>query len=433
MSLSRAVTLLKYNQKKRARRLEESIDDSYERRSGERMRRRRAVIQDLTVDVVEHNIGSMTEICSFCAAHFLAEEKNSSGKYNKCCHDGKVPSMWLYERMMQKPYKEVINYTQTLDKFVQSCAYISTGANDRPIDCDLSNFKQMIVGSTLISANSICWTINTVIGKPDIMPLTVPSYGNLVLNLTIDETEFPFFLHPPLAKISIHNPNQIINPFFSGSTMFLNSRNKFILKKVVKNLLPPPYKTQCVDYLKRWKENGGIGATNNKECMDECKIRLSLKRFGCVIDELSQIPNQELPCSVVGLLVKQTFNKTDELEAAECIKQNCGSACYEEYYEISQKVTESHNTNKCLEKHYERQKNNNIKLRNIITVEIDLNGMETRTYTYRPKFESIEIFSNLGGYIGLWLGISLIALFDFLEMIFLVIMYPCQKLMEKRK
>nr|XP_042909949.1 uncharacterized protein LOC122271735 [Parasteatoda tepidariorum] len=54
------------------------------------MRRRRTVIQNLTTDFVEHNIGSMTEIGSFCAAHFWAEEKNSCGKHNKCCHDGKI-------------------------------------------------------------------------------------------------------------------------------------------------------------------------------------------------------------------------------------------------------------------------------------------------------------------------------------------------------
>ncbi|GFQ66030.1 hypothetical protein TNCT_666871 [Trichonephila clavata] len=40
---------------------------------------------------------------------------------------------------------------------------------------------------------------------------------------------------------------------------------------------------------------------------------------------------------------------------------------------------------------------------------------QVNIYRYRAKYESIELFSLLGGFIGIWLGVSLIAVLDFLE------------------
>ncbi|PRD23251.1 UNVERIFIED_CONTAM: hypothetical protein NCL1_46903 [Trichonephila clavipes] len=34
------------------------------------------------------------------------------------------------------------------------------------------------------------------------------------------------------------------------------------------------------------------------------------------------------------------------------------------------------------------------------------------------------MFSYIGGYMGMWLGISLVALFDFLEIFFCLLFYP---------
>ncbi|GIY36241.1 uncharacterized protein CEXT_311191 [Caerostris extrusa] len=61
--------------------------------------------------------------------------------------------------------------------------------------------------------------------------------------------------------------------------------------------------------------------------------------------------------------------------------------------------------------------------RNKAVMLVFLKRPEVIIYSHRPQYEDIEIFSFMGGYIGMWLGISLIAVFDFLEHVSLVTYY----------
>ncbi|KAG8180716.1 hypothetical protein JTE90_004675 [Oedothorax gibbosus] len=43
------------------------------------------------------------------------------------------------------------------------------------------------------------------------------------------------------------------------------------------------------------------------------------------------------------------------------------------------------------------------------------NQFEVTTFVHEPKFEKVSLFSYIGGYMGMWLGASLVALFDLAE------------------
>ncbi|GFY51688.1 uncharacterized protein TNIN_92001 [Trichonephila inaurata madagascariensis] len=73
-------------------------------------------------------------------------------------------------------------------------------------------------------------------------------------------------------------------------------------------------------------------------------------------------------------------------------------------------------------------------LRNKAVMLIFLKRPEVIIYSHRPQYEDIEIFSFFGGYIGMWLGISLIAVFDLLENVTLVTYFwITQKLIKSKK
>nr|XP_015917721.1 uncharacterized protein LOC107447351 [Parasteatoda tepidariorum] len=108
-----------------------------------------------------------------------------------------------------------------------------------------------------------------------------------------------------------------------------------------------------------------------------------------------------------------------ENDIVECEKQNCYPACYEEHFEVTREVTDSTVLYHGCPREPAHTQN--------ITIFINLDGMKTTTYTYNPKFQNVEAFSNIGGYVGIWLGISLVAVYDFLETVILIISYPFKR------
>ncbi|XP_071037000.1 uncharacterized protein [Parasteatoda tepidariorum] len=241
-----------------------------------------------------------------------------------------------YFTLRSLPPEERLKYVQDLKDVMSSCSFVVPGKHSE--DCDLSYFKKSSVPSsrTILSA---CFTLNTIIERPNVKPSVVPSSGTIVLNISLDESEYSYFYNPSEAKISFHNPYQFINPDIGGFTLSMKSQqHTFYLKKVVKKLLPYPYDTNCVDYISRWKERGGRGPMNNQECSSECRLNISVREFGCLDSLDKHYLMESVTCyyktpmrkKIAKILSSKDFSQ----KIAECVKQNCGPACYEESYEV---------------------------------------------------------------------------------------------------
>ncbi|UYV65435.1 K02A2.6-like [Cordylochernes scorpioides] len=59
-------------------------------------------------------------------------------------------------------------------------------------------------------------------------------------------------------------------------------------------------------------------------------------------------------------------------------------------------------------------------------VKIFMPSMDHRIYIHVPKYMTLELFSYLGGYVGIWLGISLVAICELIEKIFMILTYRCR-------
>nr|XP_042908047.1 uncharacterized protein LOC107436596 [Parasteatoda tepidariorum] len=349
-----------------------------------------------------------------------------------------------YNDIATFPPNERLEYIQDLNDVIRGCSFVVHGKH--PEDCDLSYFKKSSVSTpTGPGFLSGCWTLNTLFGRPNAKPSVITSSGTIVLNISIDEREYIYLYHPPEGLISIHNPYRIVNPHIEGFTLSLKTQqHTFHLKKVVKKLLPYPYDTNCIDYMSRWKERGGRGPMNDVECYNECQLNISLKDIGCLYQKMRPYSMESIICpdaisdfekymgfksSVEKKRIK-TFHSTEfRQKIEECAKKNCGPACYEESYQVLKYEDDVQNKDQC-NKHSKdnKQKNNKSNLIHNITVIVNLNEMPTTTYSYRPKLESVELWSNIGGYIGIWLGISLIALCDFFDTIIGIPFHLYQKL-----
>ncbi|KAF8766779.1 FMRFamide-activated amiloride-sensitive sodium like protein [Argiope bruennichi] len=60
--------------------------------------------------------------------------------------------------------------------------------------------------------------------------------------------------------------------------------------------------------------------------------------------------------------------------------------------------------------------------KNLVRVKLYLRTMEITMYEHQPKYELVEVFSHLGGYLSLWLGFSVLAFCELLEMVSMVVL-----------
>ncbi|GFR23972.1 hypothetical protein TNCT_624581, partial [Trichonephila clavata] len=54
-------------------------------------------------------------------------------------------------------------------------------------------------------------------------------------------------------------------------------------------------------------------------------------------------------------------------------------------------------------------------------------------YEIQPKYNIIEVMSNIGGFLGMWMGVSMIAVMNLFEIIVTIFCYCIKKRKSKKK
>ncbi|XP_071037131.1 uncharacterized protein [Parasteatoda tepidariorum] len=325
------------------------------------------------------------------------------------CRDGELtdnrayPSKSVYEELYSMGFKNFTPFLQEKSHFFYTCnlelPFIDFFEEERCRNCFT---RSMFIPKTESPIVSSCFTFNSMIGKPDNSSETAYGGASFVFSLDLDPRGYPPFIYQSKAQISFHHSRQIVDPYEQGFSMEIGKHYSFHLKKIEKNLLPYPYDTNCIDYLEKWKARGGYGPTNKRECIQECYKNITMTARGVQQNEK-------------GRNRKKTIAPEKAKEISECQIQNCRPACFDVFYEVSRDASETIE-GKCradLDKRLE-----------LINVNIDMSNLEITTYNCSPKIESIELFGNIGGYVGMWLGISLVAVFDFLSTAFDLLKFP---------
>ncbi|KAG8171937.1 hypothetical protein JTE90_022392, partial [Oedothorax gibbosus] len=66
--------------------------------------------------------------------------------------------------------------------------------------------------------------------------------------------------------------------------------------------------------------------------------------------------------------------------------------------------------------------------KNFLCLKVFYATAESEIYRHRPKYDGIQVFSIIGGYIGLWLGVSLLDLHGY----FMNLLHLCLSNKEKK-
>ncbi|KAG8183694.1 hypothetical protein JTE90_028056, partial [Oedothorax gibbosus] len=200
-------------------------------------------------------------------------------------------------------------------------------------------------------------------------------------------------------------------------------------KKNEKILLPQPYKSNCTDYSKMWHENGGKGPVTEKMCKEKCKLEKSIRLHGCA-ERRIDYPHNETIC----LDPIPKFAKNARYDCAE----RCSSPCNIRQYDVQVQEANSEGNRRSCSKSSDltfqlQLLGQYLYIRCATIVHIIFENLEITTFTYTPRFEAIGILSFIGGYVGLWLGISLLNVYDFFEKWIFRLLACCKKRLTKKR
>ncbi|GFU48828.1 uncharacterized protein NPIL_280301 [Nephila pilipes] len=185
------------------------------------------------------------------------------------------------------------------------CNIISSGSRER--ECDIDN---AMIGSYYSDGDlpSFCFTMNTLWSRPDIEIQKIKKHEKIQMeffidtsftggNESLDVVQSPLFnpLSSPVVQIAIHSPYIIASPFVSGEAFLGGKDYKIKLTAEEKHLLPPPYQTNCTDYLQQWKLRGGVAPLNEIMVIEECKLNATLEKLKCVPFNIDY-PHNETVC-----------------------------------------------------------------------------------------------------------------------------------------
>ncbi|GFV29960.1 uncharacterized protein TNCV_3100381 [Trichonephila clavipes] len=144
------------------------------------------------------------------------------------------------------------------------------------------------------------------------------SDAEIHLRLNLEVSEY----HPSHlsrgAQLSIHSPYHVPSPVSEGLFLNMGTVYRIYVRLAEKNLLPPPYKSSCFDYLAQWRENGGTGPVTEKMCKEKCKLEKSLSLYGCAERRIDYPHNKTICREPIP-----NFAKNFRAQCAE----SCSSPC----------------------------------------------------------------------------------------------------------
>ncbi|KAF8793803.1 Acid-sensing ion channel 1B like protein [Argiope bruennichi] len=204
--------------------------------------------------------------------------------------------------------------------------------------------------------------------------------------------------------VTFHSPEVYPDPFSDGTEVKPGNSYNFGLKKNTVEMLPAPYSSNCTNYENLPWDRLHDKTLSTRMCTAECSQSLQLKQCNYVTVELSLFFD--------ALPWKQESFDPEKIECAERVsnetKEFCRSLCrvpckqsnYENYHGFFDVATESESM---------------LLRNNLAHVRAYFITMEDTTLKHSPKYQPLEMFSHIGGYVGIWLGISLLALCEFIE------------------
>ncbi|CAL1292268.1 unnamed protein product [Larinioides sclopetarius] len=239
----------------------------------------------------------------------------------------------------------------------------------------------------------------------------------LLLDLDVQTEEYLDDHKTPSVLIYVHDPR--FYPDFDSEAVKARAGHFYSvgMRKTTTKLLPLPYQTNCTKYSAMPWVNRNKGTLTPKMCTQECSRSLQLKACKCVSSNLTLV-FEDSPCEG-----KKAFCAEDiERASMEFCRTLCRVPCERKTFESAVDSSVWPRKKQMFNIPSWTNKNLTEIRKNLVRVKLYLRTMEITMYEHQPKYELVEVFSHLGGYLSLWLGFSVLAFCELLEMVSMVLL-----------
>ncbi|XP_071043325.1 acid-sensing ion channel 4-B-like isoform X1 [Parasteatoda tepidariorum] len=237
-----------------------------------------------------------------------------------------------------------------------------------------------------------------------------PSELSLLLNLEHDEYTRELD-RTVRAKMTIHSPNTIPNPEYDGVSLYPGFSYNYGIKEFIVRVLPFPYKTNCKNYAELKEKRTGATLTQ-EDCLAECTARLHKEYCNCTVRRLSHI--HDIPCCLDT--ERHCLDLFDSPVKDVCYSK-CRMPCTKTTYNYEAVDHSEYHRGDCYNDWLDETKteeDSSYFRKNYICLRVFYVTADSEIYTHKPMYDGIQVFSVIGGYIGLWLGVSLLDIFGHL-------------------
>ncbi|XP_071034210.1 degenerin del-1-like [Parasteatoda tepidariorum] len=228
----------------------------------------------------------------------------------------------------------------------------------------------------------------------------IETWNDIIFLLQIEIDDYLDPVETPSVYFAIHDSTRLVNPFKYGIKLGVPRSHLIQVNYYIEQqLLPYPYDTNC----QLLNPEGNTDETFDlTECIESCKFNLHMKQYGCAARSIS-----------ISHMVK--LCKKDEKVSKEnqeiCFKKCNVSPCVSRMY----KYKHMENVIKAYGSSEEFRNNTNEYLYNQLSlVSVSFRNMRARYTKFAPKMVPIDLFSNIGGFLGIWIGSSVISISDLL-------------------
>lgn len=269
-----------------------------------------------------------------------------------------------------------------------------------------------------------CYTFNKFSAEDDtvLKTSTVGIMSGLDMTVNFDPDSYLDVSAGVGARVVIHDPREDPNPEEEGVNIGPGFETTLAIKQTCSSRLPAPYKDQCVVY----GENEEVKGNNRNDCVRSCIQEENYARCSCINPTLPRIKDYNY-CKMTNLTEVCCLDANLKAMAIKGLPCKCPLPCFSFAYDSKLSTAtwpsgQSYFNSFCSTCH-DNDEELQIVRQSQGKLKVYYSTLKRTIYEQKEMFQDSELFSHLGGQMGLWLGLSIVAAFELLENVIFICKY----------